>query len=133
MKKLYLLRGCPGSGKSTLAREMVDSGLAKVDLASDYFFTDTDGNYNWDAKYIREAHEWCLNQTEFWMGYNDNIVVHNTLTTEREMKPYFELAEKYGYSVTSVIVENRHGNIDVHSVPDEAKERMKNRFQVKLL
>jgi hypothetical protein len=48
------------------------------------------------------------------------------------MKPYFELATKYGYKVFSVIVENRHGGHNVHGVPEESLEKMRNRFDVKL-
>ena len=37
-----------------------------------------------------------------------NIVVHNTFTKEWEMKAYFDLAEKYGYNLYTIIIENRH-------------------------
>ena len=60
------------------------------------------------------------------------IAVSNTFTQEWEMKPYFELAEKYGYMVFSVIVENRHGGVNQHNVPEEKIEQMKNRFEIKL-
>jgi hypothetical protein len=48
------------------------------------------------------------------------------------MTPYFELAEKYGYRVHSLIVENRHGGVNQHGVPEDKLEIMKNRFEVKL-
>jgi hypothetical protein len=48
------------------------------------------------------------------------------------MKPYYDIAEKYGYRVYSLIVENRHGGVNEHGVPDEKLEQMKNRFQIKL-
>ena len=48
------------------------------------------------------------------------------------MKPYYELAEKYGYAVFSLIVENRHGGKNVHNVPEETLEKMRNRFEIKL-
>jgi len=60
------------------------------------------------------------------------IVVSNTFTQEWEMEPYFKLAEKYGYTVFSVIVENRHGGKNEHGVPEEKVQVMKNRFQIKL-
>jgi hypothetical protein len=58
--------------------------------------------------------------------------VSNTFTQEWEMQPYFDLAEKYGYMVFSIIVENRHGGSNQHGVPAEAIQRMKDRFNVKL-
>jgi len=42
------------------------------------------------------------------------------------------MAEKYGYTVFSLIVENRHGGVNEHGVPEEALERMENRFELKL-
>jgi plasmid replication initiation protein len=60
------------------------------------------------------------------------VVVSNTFTTEKEMKPYYELAEKYGYRVYSLIVENRHDGLNEHGVPADKIEQMRNRFSIKL-
>lgn len=60
------------------------------------------------------------------------IVVSNTFTQEWEMEPYFKLAKKYGYTVFSVIVENRHGGENEHGVPEEKVQIMRERFQIKL-
>jgi hypothetical protein len=48
------------------------------------------------------------------------------------MKPYYDLSEQYGYRVYSIIVENRHGGINEHNVPEEKLEQMKHRFQISL-
>jgi hypothetical protein len=48
------------------------------------------------------------------------------------MKPYYEMAETYGYKVFSIIVENRHGGINQHNVPEEVLNSMKNRFEIQL-
>jgi hypothetical protein len=48
------------------------------------------------------------------------------------MKPYFDLAEKHGYRVYSLIVENRHNGVNDHNVPIEVIDKMKNRFEIKL-
>jgi hypothetical protein len=69
------------------------------------------------------------------MGVFDDIntvIVSNTFTQEWEMKQYYELAEKYGYTVFSLIVENRHGGVNEHGVPKEKLEQMKDRFSIKL-
>jgi 50S ribosomal subunit-associated GTPase HflX len=60
------------------------------------------------------------------------IVVSNTFTQEWEMEPYFELAKTYGYKVFSIIIENRHKGTNVHGVPEDKLEQMKNRFEIKL-
>ena len=61
------------------------------------------------------------------------IVVSNTSTTERELQPYLDLANEFGYTVVSLVVENRHGNTNVHDVPQETLQKMKDRFQIKLI
>jgi hypothetical protein len=60
------------------------------------------------------------------------VVVSNTFTQEWEMETYYELAAKYGYRVCSLIVENRHGGVNEHGVPEDKLEQMKTRFEVKL-
>jgi plasmid replication initiation protein len=60
------------------------------------------------------------------------IVVSNTFTQEWEMEDYYKLAEKYGYRVYSLIVENRHGGVNEHGVPDDKLQQMKDRFQISL-
>ena len=131
-KELFLLRGLPGSGKSTLAAQLGGS-LVEADR---YYMQY--GDYKFDASKLKEAHSWCREQVGKWMevdnaGYDvDRIVVSNTFTQEWEMRPYYELAEKYGYRVYSIVVENRHGGKNVHNVPDEAIDKMRKRFEIKL-
>ena len=82
---------------------------------------------------LHSAHTWCQNNVEHMMSSStDRIIVSNTFTQEWEMKPYFEMAEKHGYKVYSLIVENRHGNESIHGVPAEAMDRMEKRFEIKL-
>ena len=49
------------------------------------------------------------------------------------MKPYFNLAKKYGYKVFTIVVENRHGGQNQHNVPQEVIDRMVDRFEIKLI
>lgn len=103
-------------------------------VEADMYFMDDKGNYNFDASKLRNAHDWCQKQTESYMGPHgfETVIVSNTFTQEWEMKPYYELAEKYGYTVFSLVVENRHGGVNEHGVPDETLEKMENRFEIKL-
>jgi hypothetical protein len=48
------------------------------------------------------------------------------------MKPYYELAEKYDFTIFSIIVEKRHQGTNQHNVPEEKIEQMKKRFEIKL-
>ncbi|MNZ78994.1 hypothetical protein D3C78_975870 [compost metagenome] len=91
-----------------------------------------DGVYAWKPEKVRHAHSMCQASVEDVMKYGLDVVVSNTSTTEKELKPYLDLAEKYGYNVTSLITENRHGNQSIHGVPEETMVQMRNRFSVKL-
>lgn len=127
-KELMLLRGIPGCGKSTLAKS-----LGGKHVEADMYHLDKDGNYNWKPEKVRDAHSWCQTIVGGWMADDEErIVVSNTFTQEWEMKPYLEWAEDFGYKVFSLIVENRHGGKNVHNVPEETLEKMRNRFDVKL-
>ena len=127
MKELFLLRGIPGAGKSTLARSIGGSYVE-----TDHYFQ-YEGKYEFDASKLKEAHAWCQNVVKTRMENKiAKIAVSNTFTQAWEMQPYFDLAEKYGYRVHSLIVENRHDGINEHEVPVEKLIEMKNRFQIKL-
>jgi len=134
---LFIVRGVPGSGKSTFAKHIWNEYA--ICEADKYFVDRETGEYKFDATKLKEAHEWCRNQVEVRMSdhqvnpqYYPEIVVSNTFTQEWEMQAYIDLAAKYGYQVVSLIVENRHGNSNVHSVPEETLEKMRKRFEIKL-
>jgi predicted kinase len=132
MKELILLRGCPGSGKSTLAKMLVGDKEYRHKEA-DMYFVDSEGNYKFEPSKIKDAHAWCQEEVDFLMRYEHSpVVVSNTFTQEWEMTAYNELAEKYGYRVHSIIVENRHNGVNEHGVPADKLEAMKNRFEIEL-
>ncbi len=132
MKTLILLRGLPGSGKSTLAKMLVGDKEYRHKEA-DMYFVDSEGNYKFEPSKIKDAHAWCQEEVDFLMRYEHSpVVVSNTFTQEWEMSAYNELAEKYGYRVHSIIVENRHNGVNEHGVPADKLEAMKDRFEVKL-
>jgi predicted kinase len=131
-KILYITRGLPSSGKSTFAKT-----LGGTHFEADMFFM-VDGEYKFDHTKLKEAHEWCRNSVNTAMilnttaGINNVIVVSNTFTQEWEMKSYFDMAETYGYKVFSIVIENRHGGVNGHNVPEETITKMRVRFEIKL-
>ena len=132
MKELFLLRGLPGSGKSTLAKS-----LGGIHVEADQYFME-DGVYKFDISQLKNAHNYCQSQTSAWMRSDgtqvnvERIVVSNTFTTSWEMDYYYQAAEKYGYRVYSLIVENRHDGVNLHNVPTETIKKMRKRFDIKL-
>jgi predicted kinase len=135
MKTLYLIRGIPGSGKSTLARQLA----YYVFEADDYFKDDLrikDGKYVFVPADIGKAHAECQRKVEEMMDIDGvgegqdavlSIAVSNTFTRLWEMQPYKDLAEKYGYTVFTILCQNDFGN--VHGVPAGVVQRMKERME----
>ena len=96
-KELIIMRGVPGSGKSTKAQNLGQGGVV---YGTDEFFTQPDGQYVFDVKKLGHNHEQNRLRTEQAMLKEISpIVVDNTNVTIKEVRPYYELAQKYGYSV----------------------------------
>jgi predicted kinase len=137
-KILFIIRGVSGSGKSTFAKKIVGHDFLVCE-ADKYFIDKETGEYRFDFSKIKDAHKFCQDTVETYMKdslVNDQfyreIAVANTFTQEWEMEPYFKLAKEYGYTVFSIVVENRHGGVNQHGVPEEKLEQMRNRFNIKL-
>lgn len=120
---LFIIRGLPGSAKTTLGKM-----LSEQTFAADDFFEEEDGSYNFDPAKLGEAHGFCKIRVEQALAHKCPVVsVCNTFTQAWEAAPYFELAKKYGYRVSVIHCQNDFGN--VHGVPVEAIERMKERWE----
>lgn len=140
---LILFRGAPGCGKTTLAKWLAPLIASAEHEHCREFCSDESHEklYQEDGfhpEYLRQAHANCQRNVDAYMSkvtytYKRAVaIVHNTFTQEWEMKPYLDMADKYGWTVVSLVVENRHGNKSVHDVPDEHVQKMVNRFEIKL-
>lgn len=125
MSKLILIRGLPGSGKSTLAKAYIAESNNSIHLEADMYFINQDGQYCFDAAKLKKAHEWCLDTTRILLPQYSSVVVSNTFTTIKELKPYLNLVP-----ITDIIIVeklDRYGS--VHNVPVETIEKMKARWE----
>jgi predicted kinase len=122
MRKLILIRAVSGAGKSTFAKIFAPDSCI---CCADDFFTDEEGNYNFDASKLGQAHKACQDKYLELLDspFADTIVVSNTNTKESDYKFYLDEAEKRGIMVFSLVLENRHGNKNIHNVPDHVLER----------
>lgn len=129
MKTLVLIRGHPGSGKTTYARKI--NNLFKytsVEVCADYYF-EQGGEYKFDASKLPKAHEWCRQKTREYLQNNmyEIVIVHNTFTKLWEMEKYLQMASDLGVSVEVVKMSGDFEN--VHGVPDEKVQQMKDRYE----
>lgn len=127
-KTLIILRGVSGAGKSTVA-DMLAEDLWPICEADKFHYTE-DGVYDWKPENIQAAHKWCQDQVKEMMEWKfRKIILSNTSTSEKELKPYLDLAAENGYRVISLVVENRHGNDSIHSVPQETRDAQERRLR----
>jgi predicted kinase len=130
-KNVIILRGVSGSGKSTFASMLARHNSGAVVVTADDYFTSSNGHYEFEASKLGAAHFQCFNRFNDAL-YNpsvNTIIVANTNTSPRDFKNYVDAAESYGATVTYLVIENRHGNNDVHDVPSDVKERQRNNLK----
>lgn len=132
MKNVIILRGTSGSGKNFVADRLDLPN--KVVVSADDYFTDEEGNYNFDADNLGNAHLQC--KTRFLDALCDpdvtNIIVNNTNTLEREFNFYKSKAEQIGADVIFLVVEKRHEGENSHGVPVEVIDRHEERIRQSL-
>lgn len=112
---------------TTFARTLCDSIPNTCMFAADDYF-EKDGTYRFDPSKLGVAHAECLSNTEQALRAGRSVIVHNTFSSTRELRPYLTLAESLGVRATVLVVENHHGNKDVHSVPQDVRENVAKRL-----
>jgi predicted kinase len=125
MPKLTIIRGLPGSGKSTLAKSIAYDTGAFI-FEADMFFI-TCGEYKFEAKKISDAHTWCQICTLGALKEGKDVIVSNTFTTFREMKPYLDICNDVKCDLE--VIEARGNFENIHNVPKEVIEKMKSRWE----
>tara|TARA_Y100000310_G_scaffold244696_1_gene249563 strand:- start:372 stop:806 length:435 start_codon:yes stop_codon:yes gene_type:complete len=141
-KNLILVRGVSGAGKTTIAR-MLNTSARSIAFSTDDMFmertvhpnhTGFSEKYVFDPSKLPEYHAKTVVKVcnAMKMDNVDLIIVHNTFTQEWEMSNYIAQAEEYGWTVHTIVVENRHDSKSIHDVPDHSINAQKERFEVVL-
>ena len=135
LKQLILIRGLSGSGKTTLANTICEGQNDRIMLSADDYFTDDEGNYNFDPNSLKEAHEWCKSETASAIEDNyEVVVVHNTFTRKWEIDPYRELGDRNGYRVQILnlydggLSDNELSDRGVHKIPSYVIQKQRKRW-----
>lgn len=128
--KVVIMRSISGGGKSTYIRKNFPDAVI---CSADHFFSDKKtGEYKFNPKLLGLAHKTCSSKFQKALRNKEPlIVVDNTNTTMREIRPYVMAAKNAGYEVEIVRIDTP---VDVahkrntHGVPLEAIQRMSDRM-----
>lgn len=104
MKTVQLQRGIQGSGKSTQANlsivEAKSCGRSAGICSADDFFLQNDGSYNFNARFLAEAHKYCLEKfVDLVFNNTELIIVDNTNIKINEFELYIKIAHSAGYAI----------------------------------
>ena len=124
MKMLYIIRGIPGSGKSTMARKLAPNAAFEADA----YMVDQQGNYAFDPSRLGEVHQKCYEAVrDALMQDIANVAVANTFVKRWEYQKYVDLANELGVKYEIIVCNGGYKNI--HGVPEEAIQRMKDNWE----
>lgn len=126
-KIFYLVYGVSGSGKSTYVEKELKTKYKNLQhFEADMFFYNKNGVYQFNPKKLGLAHMWC--QTKFIEAMKNGfpVCVSNTSLTPKEREVYFTKATAHDYEIHVHYCNGGFQN--VHGVPNEKVEKMKNKL-----
>jgi len=123
-KVLFVIRGVPGSGISCLAQAAADEMFS----ADDLFYAIGEGEYQFDASQLSEAHDQCFRNVLNAMRRGVNrIAVHNHFVKRKDYQKYIKSAKAAGYKAFVVTCESTIGS--TRGVPSDKVKAMWQRFE----
>lgn len=130
MPQLVIVRGLPGSGKSTLAKKQFPNH--KHFEADMFFINRKTGEYKFDPTKLNAAHNWCQNAVYNALHAGHDVIVTNTFVQTWEFDAYIEAINELSYDngieVDLLVVEMKTQYQNVHGVPEDKLQQMRNRW-----
>lgn len=131
-QSLTIVRGVQGAGKSEFGLWLIHGKDNTVLLSTDHYFYNKKGEYQFDPRKLKQAHERCQEECAAYLERGYSVIIANTFSREREIKPYQDMAAEFNVRFYSVIVEHRHNGKNLHGVPEDKVKDVAKRFSVKL-
>ena len=113
--------------------EFPEDNVPVVHIEADKWMVNEKGEYDYDWRKLDGVHAHC--HAEFNKALKNKtpyIVISNTSAETAHIEAYQAPAVDAGYRFVSLIVENRHGKVSVHGVPDKTMQNIKNKFAISL-
>ena len=156
--KLIILRGLPSSGKSTRAKELAGSD-GQIFSTDEFFYVVEESfapnKYSFNSSRLGEAHRWNKERAMKAMDEGvEVVIIDNTNVKKSEPQPYIDYGLSKGYEVSIEEPNSPHWvemretlrskdasgikkwsmflaklSKETHNVPQEAIERMMNKWQ----
>ncbi len=119
---LVIIRGIPGSGKSTLAKKYLQLMPNAVHCEADHYFTDKQGNYNYNAEKIQQAHHCCQLAIRAALAKGDSVVVSNTTIRLWELEALLTIGNEFSANIAVIRCLGKYTS--VHGVPGDVVKQM---------
>ncbi len=103
-------------------------------VSADHFFCQDDGEYVFNRHLLGQAHFVCFRDFKLYAEQEGHhfLIVDNTNLTNKEIKPYLEIAKENRWDVTIITLDipvETSVARNIHNVPRETIENMHKKLQ----